>query len=245
MALSADRNVSFYTSQELIDIPVADNVKIYKGAFVGRDRSTGYARPLVARDEFLGVAYRAADNTITGHVAGGINVRLHQAIDIVHTLAGVTVADLGKEVFASADDTLTLTPTNNSRVGRVVAVEGTNLARVRCQPVADLSGMLGIYPVVALDDADATLTLDHVNRTLLIANTAARTLILPPVATVRAGAGLRVLKTSAAAFAVTLDGHGSETIDGATTFTALDAQYDVATLLCTGTEWVIVSRDIA
>ena len=28
MALTADRNVEFYTSQELIDVPVDDNVKI-------------------------------------------------------------------------------------------------------------------------------------------------------------------------------------------------------------------------
>jgi len=245
MALTADRNVEFYVSQELVDIPVDDNLKIYKGAFVGRNRSTGYARALAAGDEFLGLAYRLADNTVTGHAAGGINVRLHQAVDIVHALAGVTVGDMGKDVYASADDTLTLSPAGNSRVGRVVAVEGTGLARVRCKPVTQLSGVLENLPVIVLADANATLTLDHMNRTLLIANTTARTLTLPPAATVRAGGWMRVVKTSAAAAAVTLDGNAAETIDGATTFAALDAQYDVALLLCTGTDWIILSRDIA
>jgi hypothetical protein len=245
MALSSNREVKFYTSQELIEIPVDDNVNIYKGAFLGRNRGTGYARPLAAGDDFLGVAYQQADNTVSGHTAGGINVRLHQAIDIVHALSGVTNADIGKDVYASADDTLTLTPTGNSRVGRVVAVEATNTARVRCQPVMMVDGVLDNLPVVSLADDDHTLTLDHMNRVLLIANTAARTLTLPAAATVRAGGTIRVVKTSADAFAVTLDGNDAETIDGAATLATIDAQYDVATVLCTGSEWIVLSRDIA
>jgi hypothetical protein len=245
MALTTDRSVEFYSSQELIDLPVDDNVKIYKGGLVGRNRATGYARALVAGDEFLGIAYRRADNTISGHTAGGISVRLHQAVDIVHALTGVTTGDIGKEVYASADDTLTLTPTNGSRIGRIVAVEATNLARVRCAPVVQLSGVLESGPVVSLADADATLTLDQVNRTLLIGNTAARTLTLPAAATVRAGGWLRVVKTSTDAAAVTLDAAGTEKINGALTFAAMDAQYDCVHLLCTGSEWVILSKNIA
>jgi hypothetical protein len=245
MALTADRELEFYASQELVDIPVDDDVKIYKGAFVGHNRATGYARALVAGDELLGIAYRQVDNTVSGHSAGGVNVRLHQALDIVHTLTGVTQGDLGKEVFASADDTLTLAPAGNSRIGRVVAVEGTNLARVRCEPVAQTSGVFENLPVINLADASATLTLDHVNRVLLIANTDARTLTLPPVATARAGSWIRVVKTSAAASAVTLDGNAAETIDGAATYAGIDAQYDGVLLVCTGSEWVILSRDVA
>jgi hypothetical protein len=245
MALTADRNVKFYTSQELIDVPVDDSVKLYKGALVGYNRSTGYARPLTAGDDFLGVAYRQADNTIAGHTAGGIHVRLHQSVDIIHTLAGVTTGDVGKDVYASADDTLTLTPTGNSRLGRIVAVEATNTARVRCRPMTFVSGAFENGPIIGLADANATLTLDHVNRTLLIGNTAARTLTLPPVATVRAGGWLRIVKTSSPAFAVTLDGNAAETIDGAATFANIDAQYDSALLVCTGSDWIILSRDIA
>ena len=136
MALSADREVKFYASQELVDLPVDDNVTIYKGAFVGINASTGYARPLTAGDDFTGVAYAQADNTISGHAAAGINARLHQNVDIVHTLAGVAATDIGSVVYASDDGTLTLTASGNSRVGRIVAIEGTNLVRVRCQPIA-------------------------------------------------------------------------------------------------------------
>ncbi len=134
MALTADREVEFFATQELIDVPVDDDVVIFKGALVGLNASTGYARPLVAADTFVGVAYRQADNTIAGHAAGGIAARLHQVVDIVHTLSGVTQSDVGSVVYASDDGTLTLTSSGNSAIGVLIGLEGTNLARVRCQP---------------------------------------------------------------------------------------------------------------
>lgn len=135
MALSANREVQFYATRELIDVPVDDNVRIYKGALVGLNAATGYVRPLMAGDAFAGVAYRQADNTVAGHTAGGLFVRLHQGVDILHALPGATQANVGALVYASADDTLTLTASGNSLVGRIVALEGAGLVRVRCQPV--------------------------------------------------------------------------------------------------------------
>ena len=132
MALSDNRELKQFASQALVDLPVEGGKVIYKGAFIGLDGTTGYAQPLTAGDTFVGVAYAKADNSAGS--SGDITVRAHQAIDIVHTLSGVTQADVGALVYASADDTLTLTATSNSRVGRVVAVEGSNLARVRIQP---------------------------------------------------------------------------------------------------------------
>lgn len=245
MALTQDRELEFFASAELIDLPVDDNVKIYKGAYVGRNRATGYARPLVLGDEFLGVAYRQADNTIDGHSAGGIDVRLFQSIDVVDVLAGVATADIGKDVYAIDESTLTISPQSTSRIGRIVAMSSTNYARVRCQPVVGLSGSFECTPTVQLTDVSQTLTLDHVNRVLLMPNSTARTLTLPSVGTARAGSWIRVVKTTAAAAAITLDGAGSETIDGATTLATLDARYDVAELLCTGSEWIVMYRDIA
>ncbi len=245
MALTANRDVPYYASAELVDIPMDDNVVIYKGGFVGRNRATGYARSLVTGDEFLGLAYKKADNTVTGHTAGGMNVRLHQSIDIVHALSSVAVADIGKDVYALDDSTLSLVGLSTSRIGRVVGVEATGMARVRIQPAFSLSGVIDNQPIVQLADADATLTLDHINRTLLIANTAARTLGLPAVATARAGAWFRLVKTNAPGFAVTLDPNGTELIDGSSTFTGVDAINDTVLVLCTGTAWIILSRDIS
>lgn len=245
MALTADRDLNFFTSETLVDYGVDQNVRIYKGALVGRNRSTGYARPLLAGDDFLGVAYRQADNTFVGNQAGGINVRVHQGIDVLHPFAGLSPSDIGKDVYANADDTMTLTPTSYSRVGRIVTIESSQAARVRIRPTPSLSGVLENQPFINLADQNVTLNLDFVNKTLAMANTAARTLTLPAATTVRAGGWLRVIKTSANAFAITLDGNAAELIDGAATFAAVDAQFDVVELLCTGSEWVIVSRDIA
>lgn len=136
MALDANRDVKFFASQELVELGVADAVRIHKGALVGLDAASGWARPLVAGDAFLGVAYAEADNTGAGHAAGAIRARLHQHVDIVHAVSGLAQTDIGGEVYASDDGTLTTSAGGNSRVGRIVAVEGVNLARVRCQPHA-------------------------------------------------------------------------------------------------------------
>jgi len=133
MALSANRDLKFYASQELLDLPVKDNVDIYKGAFVGIDASTGYARPLTAGDPFAGIAYQQADNTGTGHADGAIRVRLHQHVDIVHAITA-TVANVGAAVYASDDGTLTLTEGSNSAVGTLIGIESTGIGRVRCAP---------------------------------------------------------------------------------------------------------------
>ena len=245
MPLTANRDLKFFATAELIALPVDDNVRIYKGAFVGRNRTTNLARPLVAGDDFLGVAYNEADNTIAGHTAAGISVRLHQHIDINDILVGASAAEIGRPAYASDDGTMTLSPTGNSRIGRVVDSPASNEARVRCQPIATLTGVDDPDPILQLSDASQTLTLNHVNRVLLMPNSTARTLTLPPVATVRAGAWLQVVKTTAAVAAITLDGNAAETINGGATFAALDARYDSVKLICTGSEWIVVNRDVA
>ena len=136
MTLTANREMNFYTSQELVELPVADNVRIYRGAFVGLNAANGYARPLVAGDDFLGVAYAEADNTGPGHTAGGIRVKLHQHIDAVLSLPGVALTNTGATVYASDDGAATLTASGNSPIGRVVTVESSGVARVRLRPVA-------------------------------------------------------------------------------------------------------------
>ncbi len=244
MPLLANRDLNFYTSEELVEHAVDLNATIFKGALVGRNRANGYARPLVIGDEFLGVAYRQALNNFAGAVAGGISVKLHQHIDIVHTLTGVNIGDVGKEVFAIDDSTVILTPLSGSRIGRIVAVEGANLARIRCQPISGYSGTLDNYPVLQLADTNVTLTLDQINRVLLMANTAARTVTLPAVSSVRIGAWIRLIKTNANAFAITIDPNAAELIDGAATLATVDSQFDCVQIMALTGEWVVLNRDL-
>lgn len=89
---------------------------IYEGAAVG-DNASGYARPLVAGDKFKGFAERKADNA--SGAAGAINVRVKAKGRIQLSISGLVIGDLGKRVYASDDDTFTLTATNNSEIGFV------------------------------------------------------------------------------------------------------------------------------
>lgn len=72
---------------------------------------------------------------------------------------------------------------------------------------------------------------------LILANATggAITVTLPPAAE-NEGRVIAVKKTDVSVNAVTVDGNGSETIDGATT-KALASQYDVATVFSDGSGW--------
>jgi hypothetical protein len=70
------------------------------------------------------------------------------------------------------------------------------------------------------------------------ATSGAITVTLPKVAECK-GKMIVIKKTDASANAVTVDGNGSETIDGATT-NALSSQYDSVSLMSDGTQWLIV-----
>lgn len=129
MALTANREVDRYVDQELRALPVKTGAHIYKGAFVGL--SGGYAQPLVAGDAFVGIAYEEVHNT---GVDGAKSVRVYTCGDFEHTLASAGRANNGAAVYASADDTLTLTASGNSAVGNQMDVVATNKIILRLRP---------------------------------------------------------------------------------------------------------------
>lgn len=131
MALTANREVDHYVDQELRSFQVAASVNIFKGAFIGL-APTGYARPLVAGDPFVGIAYEAIDNSSGAN--GDLSVRVYTVGDFGLALAGAAVAGIGRPVFASADDTLTLTANGNSYVGIVQDVIASGEIILRIDP---------------------------------------------------------------------------------------------------------------
>lgn len=108
------------------DLPVVATDIIYEGAAVGENGS-GYFRPLVAADPFAGFAISTVDNS-TG-AAGAVNVRVRNRGRVILSVAGVTaVTDEGSTVYASDDDTFTLTSTSNTAIGKVVRyISGTSV----------------------------------------------------------------------------------------------------------------------
>ncbi len=108
------------------ELPVVANDIIYEGSAVG-DNGSGYARPLVAADPFWGFAESQADNS--AGVAGAVNVRLRETGKVKLSVTGVTgVGDADTDVYASDDDTFTLTSTGNTLIGTIVRyISGTEV----------------------------------------------------------------------------------------------------------------------
>lgn len=135
MALTQDTPRA-YELGDINDLPVKASTKIYEGAAVGLN--SGYARGLVAGDEFQGFATKQADNSDGSN--GTINVRVRRKGLISLPVTGVTaVTDVGSTVYASADGTFTLSSTSNSAIGKIVRYVSSTTVIVKFEGVADRS----------------------------------------------------------------------------------------------------------
>jgi hypothetical protein len=132
MALSANRNLDHYVDMELRTARVKGSTHVWRNAIVGLT-SAGYARGLVAgSDVFCGISYEEMDNS-TG--ADGLRaVRVYTLGDFEHAVSGAVQSDVGRPVFASADDTLTFVAAGNSYVGVVQDFVSSGLVIVRIDP---------------------------------------------------------------------------------------------------------------
>jgi hypothetical protein len=136
MALTANRELNRYVDQELRSFPVAAGAHIYKGVFVGVDRTTGFARNLVAGDVFAGIAYEEMDNT--GGLDGAMSVRLYTQGDFILTVNGATQSWVGAPVYATANDVTSVAPpAGASYVGMLMNMTGANQGVVRIMPLAN------------------------------------------------------------------------------------------------------------
>jgi len=99
-------------------VPVKAAAKVYSGSMVGD--SAGFGRGLVAGDVFRGHALEQRDNTDGS--AGDLNVKVkHGRYRLEAEVTGASaVTDVTKDVYASDDQTLTLTKGSNSFVGKGV-----------------------------------------------------------------------------------------------------------------------------
>ena len=110
------------------EYPVIASDIIYEGAAVGENAS-GYARPLVAGDVFLGFAEQQVDNS-TG-VAGAQRVRVKTGGRIKLAVASLAITDNDRvAVYASDDNAFTKTATSNSKIGYVSRFISTGLGIV-------------------------------------------------------------------------------------------------------------------
>ncbi len=126
--LAVDKLRSFFGEASPEEYPVIASDIIYRGAAVGENGS-GYARPLVAADRFLGFAYQQADNS--AGAAGAINVKVYTKGTIELPIASIAItANDRPVVYASDDDTFTLTASTNTPIGTVRRWVRTGVALV-------------------------------------------------------------------------------------------------------------------
>jgi len=109
---------------DIQEVPVIASDIIYEGAAVG-DNGSGLARPMVSGDPFLGFAESKADNSAGAASAIKVRVRTRGFVQIPVTGASST-ADVSETVYASDDDTFTLTASTHAAIGKVARwVTGT------------------------------------------------------------------------------------------------------------------------
>ena len=133
LAVNAVRDYDAGYEELLNDLPVIATDIIYEGAAVGENGS-GYMRPLVAADPFVGFALRQVDNS--AGAAGDKNVRVRSAGVVKLTIAGVTSIANGQDgvdVYASDDATFTLTSGSNTKIGRLYRFVSSGVAFVYFQ----------------------------------------------------------------------------------------------------------------
>ncbi|MHC4445638.1 MAG: hypothetical protein ACYTA5_23825, partial [Planctomycetota bacterium] len=230
---------------------VKASAHIYKGGLVGLNGR--YARPLTASDPFEGVAYEEMDNSSGSD--GALMVRVFTFGDFEHTLTSASRANNKSAVYASDDETLTLTASGNSFVGHQIDVPSTNkiVLRIQTTPTPLAGGTMTSELVSAglkhkvttkASAANVTIAASDLGGIIKVTGTTAGNLNLPAAATAGSGAWCTFVKTGASG-ALTIEPDGSETIDGSANNADMDAQYDTITIVCDGTEWFIIAQKIA
>lgn len=136
------------------DCPVVQSDIIYEGAAVG-DNGSGYARPLAAGDPFLGFADRKVDNS-TG-ASGAVYVTVRHRGRIQLPITSFDIGDVGKPVYASDDDTFTLTQSTSSHIGRAVRFVATGTVIVEFDAGNPPLGLLAELTDSSGGTASATL----------------------------------------------------------------------------------------
>ncbi|MFI3241212.1 MAG: hypothetical protein R3Y43_01435 [Alphaproteobacteria bacterium] len=119
-ALTTDINRIFESPNDSNSVPLAGEVKIYQGALIGLNED-GYGQSLEAGDVAMGFAKDNLDNTDGADGERIADVKAQGKVSLF--ISGLAIDDVGSKVYASDDNTFTLTATDNSLVGKIVRFE--------------------------------------------------------------------------------------------------------------------------
>jgi hypothetical protein len=251
-ALTADSNIALTGGERDAAVRLQASEVPFRGSALALSLA-GFAEPVDATSKgqpFAGIAEArvlAKDHPAVpanGDIVLAARRGLFFAILVI---AGVAQDDVAHQraVFAQDDGTYSFDPVG-TLVGIVWELESAGRAIVLCA-TAGHHGALGLRArgvKTLAATGNQTLTTGDLGKVILVPNTAALSIALPPAADCT-GKGYIIKKTAAAAFAATIDPDAAETIEGAATFALIDANYDVAEIVSDGTAWHIVGSRIA
>lgn len=125
--LTNDTNRVFEVNNDSNAVALAAGTKVFQGSLIGKT-ATGYGRALEAGDTAMGFAKDNVDNTDGTDGEKIVEVKSMGKVSLF--ISGLTIADVGKDVYASDDNTFTLTSTGNSKVGKIIRFEKSDYAIV-------------------------------------------------------------------------------------------------------------------
>lgn len=114
---------------EYNEVPIIANDTVFAGAAVGESSTSGTGRPLTGGDNFMGFAIERCANE--GGSANDKQIKVLASGRAELIVTGVdNLNDEGATVYASDDDTFTLTnTTTNSSIGKVERVISTSTGK--------------------------------------------------------------------------------------------------------------------
>ena len=160
-------------------LPVIASDIIYEGAAVGMVVGSGHVQPLAATNRFVGFAVAKADNS--AGAAAAINAEVQSDGEIELTVTGALITDIGQPVYATDDDTFTMSPVSSVFVGFVKRFVSTGVVVVEFNSYAYVDPWYA-YSKRETISADKTLDIED-NGKLFWVDTDAKVVTMPAVAT--------------------------------------------------------------
>lgn len=119
MTLAANKPRS-YELGERNDLTLVASTQIFEGAAVGIVKSTGLARSLQSTDRFGGFAEQRVDSTAGADFRWyGTMVSVVDEGEVELSVTGATITDVGLPVYATDEDTFSLSPVGGVFIGFV------------------------------------------------------------------------------------------------------------------------------
>jgi len=219
----------------------------YPGEMIGVNVS-GYHQKFddTASLRFAGVVAESVRKIVdAGDSDGDNDLVISQPRFMTIKTSGGAITDIGHSVYAKYSDEAQKVPgTYGNFIGRISKY--ISATEYEVEPIYYLRPAFG-YRGRKLLAATGTITLtnDDIGKLIVVTSSGAQTINLPALSTVDVGEGFLFFKGSGGSNTATLDGDGSETINGATTSATMTANYKYVEIIknevSSGTyEWSII-----